>query len=120
MQFTGPLNNGNLTIGGLLRGAEAEAGWHLVGNPYPAPLDWGSVSGSQLAGADAAVYVFQSTAVYQGRYTSFTNSVGAGNGLIATGQAFLCAPARSALPAASLLRMRTARPPSLLPLSFSA
>jgi hypothetical protein len=88
VQFTGPLNNGNLTIGGLRRGAESEAGWQLVGNPYPAPLDWSSVSGSQLTGVDAAVYVFQSTEAYRGRYTSFTNNVGAGNGLIATGQAF--------------------------------
>lgn len=88
VQFTGPLNNGNLTLGGLLRGAEAEAGWHLVGNPYPAPLDWSTVSGSQLTDVDAAVYVFQSTEAYQGRYTSFTNSVGAGNGLIASGQGF--------------------------------
>jgi hypothetical protein len=88
VQFTGPLNNGNVTIGGLQRGSEAEAGWQLVGNPYPAPLDWSTVSTAQLLGVDAAVYVFQSTAAYQGRYTSFTNSIGADNGLIASGQGF--------------------------------
>ena len=76
VQFTGSLNNGDLTIGGLLRGA----GRRLVGNLYPVPLDWGSVSGSQLTDVDAAVYIFQSTLAYQGRYTSFTNNVGAGNG----------------------------------------
>jgi hypothetical protein len=88
VQFTGPLNNGAITIGGLQRGSQAEAGWQLVGNPYPAPLDWSTVSSSQLSGVDAAVYVFQSTQAYQGRYTSFTNNVGAGSGLLATGQAF--------------------------------
>ncbi|WP_191906327.1 ice-binding family protein [Hymenobacter baengnokdamensis] len=88
VQFTGPLNNGNLTIGGLQRGSQADAGWQLLGNPYPAPLDWNTVSNSQLTGVDPAVYVFQSTEAYKGRYTSFTNNVGAGNGLIATGQGF--------------------------------
>jgi hypothetical protein len=88
VQFTGPLTNGNVTIGGLLRGSQAEAGWQLIGNPYPAPLDWSTVSNNQLTDVDPAVYVFQSTEAYKGRYTSFTNNVGAGNGLIATGQGF--------------------------------
>ena len=91
VQFTGPLNNSTQTIGGLTyapisTSGATSAGWALVGNPYPAPLDWrtvGTAAGSGLNGVDAAAYVFQSTSA-----TSFTNNVGAGTGLIASGQAF--------------------------------
>jgi hypothetical protein len=93
VQFTGTLNTGSGTIGGLTRAAAgtagaASAGWVLVGNPYPAPLDWGTVASSQLSGVDAAAYVFQSTSAYAGRYTSFNNGIGANSGLIASGQGF--------------------------------
>ncbi len=96
VQFTGPLNNNTQTISGLTYAATgtngaASAGWALVGNPYPAPLDWrtvGNAAGSSLNGVDGAAYVFQSTSAYSGRYTSFTNNVGAGTGLIASGQGF--------------------------------
>ncbi|MGI4871801.1 MAG: beta strand repeat-containing protein [Janthinobacterium lividum] len=93
VQFTGTFNTGNQTIGGLTYAAAgtagvASAGWALVGNPYPAPLAWGTVAAGQLSGVDAAAYVFQSTSAYAGRYTPFTNGVGAGTGLIASSQAF--------------------------------
>ncbi|MGI4866854.1 MAG: putative Ig domain-containing protein [Janthinobacterium lividum] len=96
VQFTGPLNNNTQVINGLTYAAAntsgaASAGWALVGNPYPAPLDWrtvGTAAGSSLNGVDGAAYVFQSTSAYSGRYTSFTNNVGASTGLIAVGQGF--------------------------------
>jgi hypothetical protein len=87
VSLTGTLNSGNQTITGS-RSAQAGAGWQLIGNPYPAPLDWGTVASSQLTNMDAAAYVFQSTSAYGGRYTSFTNGIGANAGLIATGQGF--------------------------------
>ncbi|RZK44291.1 MAG: hypothetical protein EOO59_22060, partial [Hymenobacter sp.] len=71
VQFTGPLNNNTQTISGLTYAAagtsgSASAGWALIGNPYPAPLDWRTVgnSGSSLSGVDGAAYVFQSTSAY--------------------------------------------------------
>ena len=89
VQFTGQVNNGPVTIGGLTRTGNTDgSGWALVGNPYPAPLDWGTVTGAQLTNVDGAAYVFQSTEAYQGRYTSFNNGVGASNGLIASSQGF--------------------------------
>ncbi len=89
VQFTGQLNNGNITIGGLTRTGNTDgSGWALVGNPYPSPLDWGTVTNAQLTNVNAAVYVFQSTEAYKGRYTSFTNGIGAGTGLIASSQGF--------------------------------
>lgn len=96
VQFTGSLNNNTQTITNITYAAAgtpgaASAGWALIGNPYPAPLDWhtvGTATGSGLNGVDGAAYVFQSTSAYSGRYTSFINNVGAGTGLIASGQGF--------------------------------
>ena len=92
VDFTGTLTTGLVNVSSLSRGSNAQSGWQLVGNPYPAPLDWGTVggtgTGSSLTNVDPAAYVFQSTGPYVGRYSSFTNGVGAGTGLIASGQGF--------------------------------
>ncbi|RYU82396.1 T9SS type A sorting domain-containing protein [Hymenobacter persicinus] len=86
VDFVGTLNNGNLTRGNLLRNTEADGGWHFLGNPYPAPLDW------ELTYAGAtnllnSVYVFKSTGQYDGSYDSYVNGVGAAR-YIASSQGF--------------------------------
>jgi len=68
-------------------GSDANAGWSLVGNPYPSPIDWSLVDASDRAGLDAAMYVFESTGPYTGSYRSYTNGIG-GNPIIPLGQAF--------------------------------
>jgi hypothetical protein len=93
VDFTGTFTTGTRLISGLSRGSGPTAGWHLVGNPYPSPLDWGSVgapntNGSGLSGVDAAAYVFQSTGPYTGQYRAFVNGIGAGSSLMAAGQGF--------------------------------
>lgn len=92
VDFTGTFFTGPLSIGAS-RGTDPNAGWLLMGNPYPAPLDWGTVGaantgGSGLVNIDAAAYVFQSTDAYTGTYRSFVNGIGAGTGLLAAGQGF--------------------------------
>jgi hypothetical protein len=84
VDFVGELHNGSYTAM-LTRGAQAGAGWNLVGNPYPSTLDWRRVA--VPAGLDNAVYVFQSSGPYTGSYRSYVNGVG--NPLIALGQAFM-------------------------------
>ena len=54
----------------------ADAGWQLVGNPYPAPLDWSAVAPADRPGLDAAMYVFESTSQYGGTYRTYVNGVG--------------------------------------------
>ncbi len=76
VDFVGTLNNGNIDITGLTRGADAGAGYHLVGNPYPAPLNWDNVVAGRRVGLDGAAYVFNSTGPYSGSYRSRTNGVG--------------------------------------------
>ncbi|MGI4870115.1 MAG: hypothetical protein ACRYFX_02935 [Janthinobacterium lividum] len=96
VDFTGTLTTGGQITPDLARNRNANGGWQLIGNPYPAPLDWGTVDASQLYNVDPAAYVFQSTSGYAGKYTSFVNGVGAGTGLIATGQGFFVRVSSSA------------------------
>jgi hypothetical protein len=72
----GNFNNGPVAVaGGLSRsGTGAFAGYHLLGNPYPAPIDWDQVV--KPAGLDNAVYVFRSTGQYTGAYDYYVNNIG--------------------------------------------
>ncbi len=87
LAFTGPFNNATQSTGPLSRGSDADAGWQLLGNPYPSPLDWRTVSANQRPGLDAAVYVFESTGPYAGTYRSYANGIGA-SPLLAAGTGF--------------------------------
>jgi hypothetical protein len=83
--FTGPLNNGPITLP-LARAATpvADGGWQLLGNPYPAPLDWSRVT--IPAGVEPALYYFQSTSAYGGSYARYVNGIG--NPVLDVGQGF--------------------------------
>ncbi|MBC8081633.1 MAG: VCBS repeat-containing protein, partial [Hymenobacter sp.] len=90
VDFVGTLNNGSLTVP-LARSAgptAADAGWALVGNPYPAPLNWTLVAAADRPNLDASMYVFESSAQYSGAYRAYVNGVGAGNPLIGSSQGF--------------------------------
>ena len=88
LTFEGFLYSGDLPVS-LDRNtgpSAADAGWGLVGNPYPAPLDYRLVTAGDRPGLDAAMYVVQSTGQYAGGYRSYVNGVG--NSLIASSQGF--------------------------------
>jgi hypothetical protein len=93
VNFVGSLNSGSLTVN-LSRNSDAtaaDAGWALVGNPYPAPLDYSLVTVADRPGLDAAAYVVQSTGQYAGGYRSYVNGLSTSsdnNPLIASGQGF--------------------------------
>ena len=93
VDFVGTLGTGDQTVS-LSRNAgttAADAGWALVGNPYPAPLDWSQVAAADRSGLDAAVYVVQSSGPYTGSYRAYVNgqsSTGTNNPLLATAQGF--------------------------------
>jgi hypothetical protein len=86
--FSGYPNNGPVAVGALSHsGTGPFAGYHLLGNPYPAPLDWDSVA--RPTGLDNAVYVFRSTGQYTGFYDSYVNGLGTlAGGEIAAMQGF--------------------------------
>ena len=91
--FVGTLNNGPINSEPLSNGAgSGSSGWHLLGNPYPAPLNWNlvrAIPGAIPAGMDDAVSVLKTTGGANGVYLSYVNGVGnLPGGLIAAGQAF--------------------------------
>ncbi|WP_400192369.1 T9SS type A sorting domain-containing protein [Hymenobacter sp. B81] len=83
VDFVGLLTEGDVPLT-LSRGAQAEGGWNLIGNPYPAPLDWSLVN--VPAGLDNALYAFQSNSRYGGSYRAYVNGIG--NPVVALGQGF--------------------------------
>ncbi len=88
VDFTGTLNSGDYILN-LERNSgatAADAGWALVGNPYPSPLDLTRFARFYRPNLDAAVYVYESTGSYAGGYRAFVN--GQGNPFVATAQAF--------------------------------
>ena len=91
VDFSGTLNNGlqtlNLTRNATGTANETSAGWQLLGNPYPSPLDVSLVANADRTGLDAASYVYSSTSQYAGQYRSFVNGVG-GNPILPVAQGF--------------------------------
>ena len=90
--FNGPLNNGDVPMTGLTRGTQTNSGWWLLGNPYPAPLDYSLVALADRPNLNGAVYVFSSTAQYAGMYRAYLPPVdgqpGIGNPVLPVAQGF--------------------------------
>ncbi|RZK23850.1 MAG: T9SS type A sorting domain-containing protein [Hymenobacter sp.] len=104
VDFVGTLNNGDRPTAVLLRNAAGTpaadlAGFHLLGNPYPAPIDYSRVVATDRTGLDNAMYVYTSTSQYGGFYRAYqfngnnadgtvntTNTIG--NPVVPLGQAF--------------------------------
>lgn len=51
LDFVGEINKGNISpiITYHSSGVPANDGWNLVGNPYPCPINWGSISKTNLS-----------------------------------------------------------------------
>lgn len=90
VDFAGALNNGTyaLPLARTSGATAADGGWALVGNPYPAPLDWRQVTPADLSNLDGAMYVFESTSQYNGTYRAYTNGVGGPSPYIGSSQGF--------------------------------
>ena len=86
VQLTGVLRTGPQAIT-LSRGSLANSGWAMLGNPYPAPINWNNLV--RPAGIDNALYTFRSDSRYGGSYVAYVNGVGpAGANLVASSQGF--------------------------------
>ena len=96
VDFVGTLTNGdqvlNLTRNAAGTPNATEAGWQLLGNPYPAPLDYSLVAAADRTGLDGAIYVYASSGPYTGTYRSYVPPVGAspavGNPVLPVAQGF--------------------------------
>ncbi|MGI4743286.1 MAG: reprolysin-like metallopeptidase [Janthinobacterium lividum] len=89
VRFTGTFNTGAQNSGALARASAADGlGWQLLGNPYPSPFDWSTVTTDQRPGVNGALYVFQSTGQYAGTYRTYLNSVGGASPLVEAGSGY--------------------------------
>ncbi len=87
LAFTGPLHSGPMDLP-LTRGTSVNAGWHLLGNPYAAPLNWNEVV--LPIGFDQALYSYAASSATTGGYGSFVNGIGLpGSHIVGSGQGFL-------------------------------
>jgi len=77
VDIRGTLATGAVSIP-LTRGGQTGSGWNLVGNPYPAPIDWDLVPAA--AGVDKALYVFVPSGPYTGTYSSYVAGIGQNGG----------------------------------------
>lgn len=93
-EITGAVNNGTQTPLMLYNHNHLyTAGFNLVGNPYPSPIDWDATSGWTLTNIDDAVYYFNpsTTDQYGGTYSSYINGIssdGVAVGIIPSMQGF--------------------------------
>jgi glucose/arabinose dehydrogenase len=79
VDFSGELNNGSLSMP-LTRGSSTNfSGWHLLGNPYPAPISWANVV-AQNPQLEATVWRRIPTGQYAGSWASFANGIGLNGG----------------------------------------
>ncbi|MCR5890373.1 PKD domain-containing protein [Hymenobacter sp. J193] len=84
----GTLTTGTVPVNTLTNGGLSNSGWHLLGNPYPAPINWDLVT--VPAGMYNAIYTFRSSTAYAGSYVSYVNGVGPkGANIIPAMQGFL-------------------------------
>ena len=76
VDLVGTLTNGTVPVGALSYSGTANSGWQLLGNPYPAPLDWNVARTGLPTGVIDAIYVFKSAAQYTGSYQFYQNGLG--------------------------------------------
>ncbi|RZL05134.1 MAG: T9SS type A sorting domain-containing protein [Hymenobacter sp.] len=78
----------SLTRNAASSATATDAGWQLLGNPYPSPYDYSLQAANDRLNLDAAIYIFESTSQYGGNYRAYINGVGSGSPVLAMGQAF--------------------------------
>jgi hypothetical protein len=77
VDFQGTLASGTITLPlTSTRPTYPDGGWQLLGNPYPAPLDYSRVAPADRQGLEGAIYVYASTSQYSGRYRTYVNGIG--------------------------------------------
>lgn len=84
IELSGVVNNGvipTLTLKNNHR--DYTKGFHLVGNPYPSPIDWLASSGWTKTNIDNGIYFFTAsdTSQYTGTYTAYVNDISTGDPL---------------------------------------
>jgi hypothetical protein len=93
IDITGVVNNGTVSSVLYNHNRTYTQGFHLVGNPYPSPVDWDATSGWIKTNIDNALYYFNASTTdqYGGTYSSYINGVssdGIASNIISSTQGF--------------------------------
>ena len=93
VELTGVVNNGSYTRVLENNNREYTRGFHLIGNPYPSPIDWNSNEGWDKTNIEDGIYFFTAGETqYTGTYTSYINGIsstdGKSSGIIPSMQGF--------------------------------
>ena len=99
LRFRGPQNNAadyahpiSQTLTRNTGTPDDEAGWALVGNPFPSPLDFSQVDAIDRIGLTGSIYVYGATGPYMGQYRTYLapsgNLAGVGDPILPEGQGF--------------------------------
>jgi hypothetical protein len=114
VDMTGVVNNGAQSTGTIYNNNQVYTqGFHLVGNPYPSPIDWDAATGWTRTNIDDAVYYFDAgtTDEYGGTYSSYINGIssdGVANGIIPAMQGFFIHVSDGSYPVSGELAMTNA------------
>ena len=81
LTFTGEINSNNSYEVTLTRTDGQGYGWNLVGNPYPAALNWDLISSSLKTNIFDAYWIFLNDATNYGVYATYSPVGGGTNGL---------------------------------------
>jgi len=73
VSLSGTFNSGNYSLT-ITRGTD---GFNLVGNPYPATIDWAASSGWTKTNLNPTIYIWDPA---QGNYMTYSNGVGTNGG----------------------------------------
>ncbi|MCB7480120.1 T9SS type A sorting domain-containing protein [Christiangramia sediminis] len=82
IELIGEVNNGNIPARQLENNhLEYTKGFHLVGNPYPSPINWNAAQGWTRNNIDDGIYFFTASenSQYTGKYTAYVNDISTGN-----------------------------------------
>jgi hypothetical protein len=82
IELIGEVNNGEIPARQLENNhREYTKGFHLVGNPYPSPIDWNAANGWTRDNIDDGIYFFTASDdnQYTGTYTAFVNDISTGD-----------------------------------------
>lgn len=72
MAFAGTPRTNAITIPNLNRSTDPDAGWQFLGNPYAAPINWDLMgTAANMPGMQRTLYMFRSSGVYSGAYSSY-------------------------------------------------
>ncbi|MCE1199064.1 MAG: T9SS type A sorting domain-containing protein, partial [Marinilabiliales bacterium] len=107
IQLHGTVNNGSLSASLLNHNGTYTQGFHLVGNPYPSPVNWDLIH-ALSTNIDAAIYFFESSGdEYSGSYSSYVAGVSTGplSNIIPSMQGFFMRVSDGAYPVSGMLAM---------------